>query len=463
MSTYAFIIGVSAIIILSFLFNLIARRTNVPSVLMLIALGVGIQYLAPYIGLGLEEDHRLMNQLKILGNVGLILIVLEAALDLELKREKIGIIIRSFLVATISLVGSSFLIAFVITQFFNDASLFKALVYAIPLSIMSSAIIIPSVGRLAKEKREFMIYESTFSDILGIMFFYFLIQNAAAENASEVVIDIGKNIGLTLVISIVASYALVVLFQKITSQVKLFLIIAVLMCLYAIGKSFHLSALIIILMFGLILNNTGVFFRGPMKRLINKEKLRPIFHDFHVLTLESAFLTRTFFFVLFGITIHLASLIDVRTAVISCIIIGSLYLVRWICLLIIVRRQLIPQLYIAPRGLITILLFYAIPDGWMDFHGDVLTQYEGDYDLTIGNFESGILLFTILITSLIMMISLVLDRGGKVRDVLKINLSSTPDPDNDSIVDDIEEYQVEIKPPGYINDTETDNNSTPLE
>ncbi len=459
MSTYAFIIGVSAIIILSFLFNLVARKTNVPSVLMLIALGVGIQYLAPYIGLGLEEDHRLMNQLKILGNVGLILIVLEAALDLELKREKIGIIVRSFMVATIALAGSSFLIAFVLTQFFSDASFFKALVYAVPLSIMSSAIIIPSVGRLSKEKREFMIYESTFSDILGIMFFYFLIQNAAAENAGAVIIDIGKNIGLTLVISIVASYGLVVLFQKITSQVKLFLIIAVLMCLYAIGKSFHLSALIIILMFGLILNNTGVFFRGPMKRLTNKEKLKPIFHDFHVLTLESAFLTRTFFFVLFGITIHLASLVDVRTAVISCIIIGSLYLVRWFCLLIIVRKQIIPQLYIAPRGLITILLFYAIPDGWMDFHGEVLTSYESSYDLTIGNFESGILLFTILITSLIMMVSLVLDRGGKVRDVLKITLGNNSDSNHDSIIDDIEEYQVVINPQNSSKGDEKANNS----
>ena len=196
-----------------------------------------------------------------------------------------------------------------------------------------------------------------------------------------------------------------------------------------------------------------------MRRLTNKEKLKPIFHDFHVLTLESAFLTRTFFFVLFGITIHLASLVDVRTAVISCIIIGSLYLVRWFCLLIIVRKQIIPQLYIAPRGLITILLFYAIPDGWMDFHGEVLTSYESGYDLTIGNFESGILLFTILITSLIMMISLVLDRGGKVRDVLKITLGNNSDSNHDSIIDDIEEYQVEINPQNSSNGDETANNS----
>jgi Kef-type K+ transport system membrane component KefB len=444
MNTYIFIIGVSAVIILSFLFNILAKRTNVPSVLMLIALGIGIQYLAPHLGLEFEEDHHLMNQLKILGNIGLILIVLEAALDLELKKEKIGIILRSFSVALIALVGSSFLIAMVITLFFADASLIKALIYAIPLSIMSSAIIIPSVGGLDNSKKEFMIYESTFSDILGIMFFYFLIQNADSESAGAVLANIGKNIGITLIISIIASYALVVLFQKITSQVKLFLIIAVLMCLYAIGKSFHLSALIIILMFGLVLNNTGLFFRGPMKKLTNKETLKPIFHDFHVLTLESAFVTRTFFFVLFGITIHLASLIDLRTAIISSVIIASLYLVRWISLLAIVQKSITPQLYIAPRGLITILLFYAIPDGWMDFHGEILDQYSPRFDMTIQSFESGILLFTILITSLIMMVSLVMNRGGKIKDVLKMSVAAeessgmaTAEPEQDPLPDDL--------------------------
>lgn len=443
MTTYGFIIGLSAIIILSFLFNLIARKTNIPSVLMLIVLGIGIQYLAPYLGLNLTEDHRLMNQLKILGNVGLILIVLEAALDLELKREKIGVIIKSFAVALIALVGSSFLIAWLITFFFQDASLLKALVYALPLSIMSSAIIIPSVGGLSKDKKEFMIYESTFSDILGIMFFYFLTQNADAADAGTVLLNIGKNIGLTLLISIIASYALVILFQNITSQVKLFLIIAVLMCLYAIGKSFHLSALIIILMFGLILNNTGLFFRGPLKRFTNREKLKPIFHDFHVVTLESAFVTRTFFFVLFGITISLSSLVDMRTAIISVGIIGCLYVVRLIVLIAILRKSITPQLYIAPRGLITILLFYAIPDGWMDFHGEVLERYDAHYDLSIQSFESGILLYTILITSLIMMIALVLNRGGRVRDVLKVNIIDDAEGQG-TIVDEIEEYTTSI-------------------
>ena len=161
-----------------------------------------------------------------------------------------------------------------------------------------------------------------------------------------------------------------------------------------------------------------------MKKLNNKAVLKPIFHDFHVLTLESAFVTRTFFFVLFGITIHLTSLIDLRIAIVSSVIIACLYLVRWISLLAIVQKAITPQLYIAPRGLITILLFYAIPDGWMNFHGEMLDKYNSSYDMTILNFESGILLFTILITSLVMMVSLVVNRGGKMKDVLKMSVAA---------------------------------------
>ena len=39
-------------------------------------------------------------------------------------------------------------------------------------------------------------------------------------------------------------------FQNITGNVKLFLLIATLLLLYAVGKMFHLSSLLIILVFG---------------------------------------------------------------------------------------------------------------------------------------------------------------------------------------------------------------------
>lgn len=430
MSTYTLIIAVSAIIIVSFFFNILAKRTNIPSVLMLIGLGVCIKEFGGRFVTA--ESVAEPGLLEIIGNVGLVMIVLEAALDLNLKRDKIGMILRSFLVALLALIGSSFALAYIIIILIPEPiTLYQALIYAIPLSIMSSAIIIPSVGGLKGAKKEFMVYESTFSDILGIMFFYFMLEAETGSSSKEIALDVVSNIGLTIAVSIVLSYLLVYIFQKLTSQVKLFLVISVLMLLYALGKTFHLSSLLIILTFGLILNNTNIFFRGPLRKVVNKESVKPILHDFHIVTLESAFVIRTFFFVLFGMYITLSSIIDWRVAVISLAIVAALYLVRFILLKLIVQRDILPQLYIAPRGLITILLFFVI-----DSH----VGEDGINHFRIEGFDTGILLFVILITSLVMTLGLIIYRGENVKDVL---LSQMPgikvDKNNDGINDKYED------------------------
>ena len=201
-SSYWYIIGASLIIIISYLFNLISKKWNIPSVLLLITLGVIIRY-----STGITHIDGKSPILGVLGIVGLIMIVLEASLDLELKKEKIGLIIKSFSVAVIALSVSSYLIALTI-QIFLKTDLFIALIYAIPLSIMSSAIIIPSISQLSEQKKEFMIYESTFSDILGIMFFYFLLGSVEFENSSEMGVNIASNILITILISLILSYVL---------------------------------------------------------------------------------------------------------------------------------------------------------------------------------------------------------------------------------------------------------------
>ncbi|MDG2370195.1 MAG: cation:proton antiporter [Flavobacteriales bacterium] len=440
MSTYVIIIAAAVIIILSFIFNIISNKTNIPSVLMLIILGVIIQLTiwAPNTD---AKDSQLMMGLEILGNVGLIFIVLEAALDLKLRREKIGMIFKSFIVAFFALILSSFAIAslFMLLWFepqsANNVNWITSLMYAVPLSIMSSAIIIPSVSRLMKEKKEFMIYESTFSDILGIMFFYFLKDNRHVESASEIFKEVSFNIGATVLIAVFISYLLVILFQKLKMQAKYFLMFSVLVLLYAIGKMFHISSLVIILFFGLILNNSKLFFIGPLKRFTAGEKLKESLHELHVITLETAFVLRTFFFVVFGITISISSLFDWRYGLISLVIVCVLFIVRLILLRLFSGKDIFPQLWIAPRGLITVLLFFSIPNGWVDIQGDFLDYYNAKFDCTISFFDQGILLHTIILTSLIMTISLIMNRGEKVKDVLidSIKLKSNQNMMSDKI------------------------------
>lgn len=380
-NSYILIIAGAIIIILSYFYNIIARKTNVPAVLMLIVTGMIIRFILESMGV---HERDWFPTLEVLGIVGLIMIVLEAALELELTKEKWPIIWKSFLVALIALVLSTFAVAVVINFFIlNDT--FTSLLYAIPISIMSSAIIIPSVGSLPGNKKEFMVYESTFSDILGIMFFYFLVDNADATTAGSVLGQVVSNIVITIVLSVVLSYVLVWVFQRLKSQLKLFLLIAVLMLLYAVGKQFHLSSLVIILVFGLIINNHKLFFKGFLKPLVNVDALKPVLHDLHIVTLETAFVVRTFFFVIFGISISLASLINIYVAFVSAIIILGLYGARLLVLRLFKGKDILPELYIAPRGLITILLFFAIP-----------AKYVSE------KFDSGILLYSIIITSIVM-------------------------------------------------------------
>lgn len=389
-NSYTAIIAIALIVILSYFFNIISSKTNIPSVLLLIVSGILIKLGLNYFDVPTGDE--IFNILEILGIVGLIMIVLEASLDLELSKEKWPLIWKSFTIAFLSLIISSVVIAALLQLLFTE-NYITALVYAIPLSIMSSAIVIPSVGELGEDKREFMVYESTFSDILGIMYFYFLIGNLESEKVSSVVWDVTSNIFITVVLSFVISYALVLIFQSVKTQVKLFLLIAVLLMLYSIGKLFHLSSLLIILVFGLVINNHKLFFRGFLHKWINTASLNGILRNFHLVTIESAFVVRTFFFVIFGITIDLGSLLNGRDFLISMVIVIALYAIRALFLVIFRGKKITPEILIAPRGLITILLFFSIPAS-----------------LQI-DFNSGILLYTILITSVIMAMALI--AGGK--------------------------------------------------
>ncbi len=386
MGAYLFISGLCVVIIVSFFCNILARKTNIPSVLMLVALGVIIQQILLYFDI--QPDFNII--LEILGIVGLIMIVLEAALDLELKKEKWPIIWKSFTVASFSLVLTSLALSFIIKLFIPGLEFLQALVYALPLSIMSSAIVIPSVSNLNHYKKEFLIYESTFSDILGIMIFYMIIENLHVEGMRQLSFAIGSNIILTLVFSVVLSYGLLYIVQNIKGEAKFFLFLAVLILLYAVGKMFHLSSLIIILMFGLLLRNHKVLLFGKLEEWLKDSRIEAVFDEFKMITVETSFLVRTFFFVVFGMTLPLASLLSSHVWLISIIFLAVTYILRFALFFILEKKDTMPQTFTSPKGLISVLLFFAIPDS-----------------LRTEGFESGVLFVVIIATSIIMAWSLI--------------------------------------------------------
>lgn len=388
MDTNILLLGVGLIIILSFIFNIIAQKSNIPSVLMLMVLGYILGQVIP-----MDESYEALQTtaLSFLGTVGVILIVLEAALDLHLEKEKAGMIVKSLILATVLLVATSGLIA-VGLKYILEMGWLQAWLYAVPLAVMSSAIIIPSIGSLSAESKEFLTFEASFSDILGIILFYALAGAAGAteEDGSMVLGSVG-DVGITIILSFVLTYVLIIAFQTVKGHVKLFFLIAILLSLYGGLKYLHLSPLLLILIFGLGLNNKELFFRGRLAYLIHDETFDEIVKDFRFITLESAFVVRTFFFVVFGMSIELAPIADVWVWVITGIAVVAIYGTRVIGLKA-AGRKINPEIFIAPRGLITVLLFYGMP-------ANMISE----------EFNTGILVLTILATSFVMSFGLIMN------------------------------------------------------
>jgi NhaP-type Na+/H+ or K+/H+ antiporter len=384
MGSYSILIGLSIAVILSYLFDVIARATKVPSVLMLLLTGIALRQSADYFGFSLGIPTVV---LEIFGIIGLIMIVLEGALDLKLTRDKAPLIRRSFLAAALMLVVQAVAIALLL-QAYVGASFQSCLANAVPLSVISSAIAIPSVANLLGEKQEFIVYESTFSDILGIMLFNFALQDNFARGIS--VVTFSLDVVAVAVVAVVSTAALAFLLGRIRLHVKFFLILAFLVLLYSLAKQLHLSSLVLVLVFGLAVNNADLILRGPrLRRWLHPEQLAVELHLLKSITAESAFLIRTFFFLLFGFSITLSSLVNGTLLLQGVLIVAVLTGIRYVYLRHVARIDLVPELFIAPKGLITVLLFYSIPE-----------QHR------IGEVGENILFLVILLTGLLMMIGL---------------------------------------------------------
>ena len=389
MDPYILIISLSCIIIISHFLNIYSENTGVPSVLILILFGAILQLDTEIVGFQILDDTTRKPLLKVLGVAGLILILLEAALDLKINKNMIVSSLRAFFVGLFGLLCTSFAIAYILQVFVSDLDLLHALLYSVPLSIISSAIIIPSIQSLDESKRSFLIYESTFSDVLGLLMFQVILGSlatGAVKKSSEII----GNIGLSILISIIISIVLIYLFQKIKGHTKLFFLFSILLLLYALGEMLHLSSLLIVLIFGIILNNYQLVFVGFLSNLIDDEKVTSIQNYFKIIIMESAFVVRTFFFILFGYYVSLSSLLNFEVIIISLVLLAAIYFIRFVLIFPTMGGRSWPELFLSPRGLITILLFFSIPEEYVVntvFHTEIIP---------------GILLFIILGSALAM-------------------------------------------------------------
>jgi Kef-type K+ transport system membrane component KefB len=384
--TTAILITLCSLLLIAYIFDITSSKTRIPPVILLLALGYVVRQLCNAFSIQIPD---LTSLLPLLGTIGLILIVLEGSLELELNRSKLGIIRKSFIVALLPMLALAFGLAWLF-HYFGNISFRDALTNAVPLSVISSAIAIPSVKYLSQYDREFIIYESSLSDIFGVIFFncVALTVNNQTHSPAESVMQVL----IMIAVSFMATIILAFLLSRIDHHIKFAPIILLTLLIYAVSKVYHLPGLIFILIFGIFLGNLDELKRFKWIRKLNPDELNKEVHKFRELITEATFLIRSVFFLLFGYLIETREILDTESLAWSVSIVTAIFLIRIIQFKL-SGVKLFPKVFVAPRGLITILLFLSIvPAQSVDF------------------INRSLLVQVILLTALVMMFGLMLSK-----------------------------------------------------
>lgn len=391
--TTAIIISLCSLLLIAYLFDVTAGKTRIPAVILLLALGLTVQYALRWLHISLPD---LTVALPVLGTVGLILIVLEGALELEVAPEKAAVVKKATYMAALPMLLMVFAGAAVLFAM-GQGSFRNLVINMVPLAVISSAVAIPTARALNREHNEFVVYESSLSDILGVVFFNFVVTNKVINGWAF--LHFGGQLVIMVLVSLVATIGLALLLRKIDHHVKFIPIVLLIVLIYALGKVYHLPGLIFILLLGLFLGNVGKLSGISIFSRLDPRALKVQVHKFGELVTELTFLTRASFFLLFGYTINVSELINTGSLAVALGLVAAIFAIRALFLRLF-GLSVFPLLFIAPRGLITVLLFLSIPA-----------------TVVVPVISRGLVIQVVVITALIMMAGTMLAGRSQQKDV----------------------------------------------
>lgn len=372
MITYLSIIIFSLILLLSFVFSMIQKNYKISAVILLIASGILSQQILKYLSIDINIPHE---TLSVFGTVGLMVIVLEAVMDMEISHHNIKTINKAIIFSIILVPANAILMAWGFIRFYH-LEIVQALAYAIPLSIVSSAIVIPSLRNTKTKLAEFLILESIFSDIIGVLAFDFIASADPAQGMA--ILPFMIKLFFMVIISIFTTLLLGFLLSKRKTKHQAIVMLAILMLIYGLAKIFHLSALLLIVIFGLCLRNLPSIlttkYGYKLRYFLDSSRIKLNLKLMHEYVDEFGFVIRSIFFVLLGFSINLSLFKNFDIILLGIMVAVAIYATRWALLYLFVsEKNLLLSTTMAPRGLITVLLFFQIPEKYQFayFHGGI--------------------------------------------------------------------------------------------
>jgi potassium/hydrogen antiporter len=384
MLTNYVILTLCVIVILSYIFDISFKYSKIPGVVLLIAMGIVLQVAVEYSGLKIPNMRPV---LPILGTLGLILIVMDASLEIKLEKKKARELGKGIFAAVVLLILFTSLLTILVVNVL-DQPFITTLLNTIPLGIISSAVAISSSSLLNREQREFITFESAVSDIFGILAFDFIILNQEAFGMG--LVNFAFKGLLTIAIAVVMTAILALMLHRIKYHVSYIIILTSVVMIYVIAKMVHLPGLFLVVVFGLSLSNNQLVEHTYVNKYIDFIKFREDINSFKKILSELTFIVRSFFFIMFGFYSNLAGLFNLKSLLLAAGITAGIFILRWIYFTVFIGRGSGKMVWFAPRGLITILLFLSIPSSFrMDLINEevvTLVILLSIFVMMIGNF-----------------------------------------------------------------------------
>lgn len=349
--TYQAILIASVVLLLAFGVERLGKAWGLPSVVILLGVGLLGKPVLAQLGWTL---NGLDAAVGVLGVIGLVLIVLEGAFDIELRRDKLRHAAGALGMGTAGVLVCTGLFA-VLGMSLLALSPMQAVLAAMPFAVISSAVAIPSSAFLPPAGREFVLYESAWSDILGILLFFTLLHSDGTFGGA--LLDLVRWSVLSLVLAAACSLALIWLLLRLDGHVRFMPLLAGVFALYAGGKLLHLSPLLMVLFFGLLVNNTHYLEKSRWFKHLHETPYLTTLSEFKRLARELTFAVRGFFFILLGYWTDLHTLLAPEAWVAAATVLLAIYGSRSVLLRLGRIEHALPLTWVAPRGLITVLLY----------------------------------------------------------------------------------------------------------
>jgi hypothetical protein len=349
------VIAGSALVLLLYLADILSSRWRLPSVVVLVLLGWMARAALERAGF---PPPPLRPYLPTIGLLGLALVVLDGALELRWEPGKGTPALRAAATAVLAL-GSMTALAGAALRWGEGIPWRSALLDAVPLSIVSSAIAIPSAARLDRADRDHVAVESSLSDILGVLLFNALA--TPAPSGMSTLLHLGGNAAATAILSVAVCTGLLYLMSRTTHKVRFFPLLAALLLAFSLGKFFHLSSLLLLFVFGLLLAHIPSLPKGAVRSRLLYPGFPRDLRLLETLVRETTFVARTFFFFLFGFTLDLSDLAGPSAWIAGAALLAVVYATRAGSLALAFGSAPRNLVFLAPRGLITILLAESVP------------------------------------------------------------------------------------------------------